>query len=130
MSFKGFVLISAALGVGAIGTGYLISPQYMLAFYSVTLDSINEASIIRSVYGGLFLGFAVLFLAGALKQEYSRPALLALLAFMGGFAVGRVISLLADGVPSPLVLGLFGLEVTFASAAAYLLARSVRVSEN
>ena len=121
MPLKTLVLASAALGIGLIAIGYLISPEFMFLNYGITIDSVNEGSMVRSSYGGMFSGFAILFAAGALKPELSHAAFLALLAFMGGFAGGRVISLIADGLPSLLVFGLLLLEVSYTLMAVYLL---------
>ena len=57
-------------------------------------------------------------------RQLGRPqstSTMALLAFMGGFAVGRVVSLAADGVPGALVLALLALEVAYSMAAGVLL---------
>jgi hypothetical protein len=121
MRRKELVLISTALSIGAIGLGYLISPQFMLSFYGVTVDSVTEASIIRSSYGGLFFGFSLLLLFWSLNQNTHKHALLALLAFMGGFASGRIVSLSVDGMPGPLVFVLILIEVTYAVFACYFL---------
>jgi hypothetical protein len=123
MNLKVMVLASAAFGIGAIAVGYLVAPQFMLSNYGISIDSINEASMIRSSYGGMFFAFAVLFTIGALKAEFSHAALLALLVFMAGFAGGRIISLMADGIPSLLVLGLLLLEVSYTLVTTYILVR-------
>ena len=122
MTLKNLILLSAALGVGVIGVGYLVSPQFMLALYGVSIESVNEANIFRSAYGGLFVAFALLFAYGAFRPAYSQAALLALAAYMGGFALGRIVSIAVDGVPSPLILGWLSIEVFYSSVAVYLLA--------
>lgn len=116
------VLRSAAVGVGAIGLAYLAVPSRVLAVYGVTLRSVTELAIIRSAYGGLFVSFAVLFELGARRAELARAALAALAVFMGGFALGRIVSLAVDGVPHPLLVAILVVEVAYAGAAARLLA--------
>jgi hypothetical protein len=120
------VLATAAVGVGLIGVTYLVSPQVMYTLYGLTVEGVNEFSLLRSAVGGLFSCFTVLFALGAMRAGYERPALLALLAFMGGFAIGRAVSLVVDGVPSPIVLFLFAVEALYAAAAGWLLSRPHR----
>ena len=43
--------------------------------------------------------------------------------FMGGLALGRVLSLVTDGMPSLILLFYLGAELVFASAALLLLMR-------
>lgn len=121
MKLKGVVLLSASIGIGLIGLGYLISPQFMYGLYGIELETVNEANMVRSAYGGLFLGFAALFFLGVRRDQLATPSLIALLTFMGGFAIGRVISIIVDGMPSPLVLSLLVFEIIYSALAAYLL---------
>ena len=67
----------------------------------------NEAHLVRAAYGGAFISFGVLFALGAAKPLLSRTALVALLTFMSGFAFGRVVRMLVDGMPSPLFQAVF-----------------------
>lgn len=124
LKLRALVLLSASLGIGTVGLGYLFMPQSMYGLYGIELESVNEANMVRSAYGGLFLGFALLFLAGARRERFGTPALVALLTFMAGFALGRVVSIFADGVPSPLVFSLIAFEIVYAALAAYLLSRT------
>ena len=121
MKLKAIALLSASLGIGVIGLGYLFSPQMMYGLYGIGLETVNEANMVRSAYGGLFLGFAVLFFLGARRDQLATPALVALLTFMSGFALGRIVSVLVDGVPAPLILLLIVFEITYAALAGYLL---------
>lgn len=60
----------------------------------------------RSNYGGVNLGIGLLCLMGTFRESLSRPALYCLLAFTGGYALGRIIGLpLADGMPANRFLG-------------------------
>ena len=120
---KSLVLRSAAVAVGVIGLGYLTMPGRVLAFYGVALQSTTEANIIRSAYGGLFVASALLFEIGARRADRSQTALIALAVFMGGFALGRIVSLVVDGVPHPLLVAILVVELGYACAAAFLVLR-------
>lgn len=123
MNMKAWALGSASAGTALIGLTYLISPQAILDVYGVSLQSVNAANLLRGAYGGLFVTFAALFCAGAVKAEFARPALLSLLAFMGGLAIGRIVSLMTDGIPHPVLIAMFIVEVFYACVAVRLLTR-------
>ena len=68
---------------------------------------------------GLYLGTVVLWVIGIFKSFYWRIATISNVFFMIGLALGRIISLLVDGVPSiffsvglalELTLGLWGIR--------------------
>ena len=60
-------------------------------------------------------------LVGASRRTHRRPALWLVLAFMGGLAVGRAVSLLVDGPPGPFVLRLWIPEALAGGVAGALL---------
>jgi hypothetical protein len=120
------ILGSAALGIAAIGAIYLFTPQTLLSIYGIDLRSASEANLYRSAYGGLFLAFALLFGLGAIGARHSRTALLALLTFMGGLAVGRLVSVVADGWPHPLLTAVLVVELAYAGAAGVVLKATSR----
>ena len=127
MNLTAFLLRSASLGVTIIGLGYLIDPATVLEIYGVSLQSTTEAHIVRSAYGGLFISFAILFWLGAARAQYTRPALIALLTFMAGFALGRAVSFVTDGMPHPLFIAIFAVEILYSMAAIYLMKREANV---
>lgn len=121
MKLRNAALLSASLGIGTIGLGYILSPQFMFGLYGIELESADAANMVRSAYGGLFLGFAVLFFLGARRDHLAKPALIGLLTFMAGFACGRIVSVFVDGIPSPLILSLIAFEIVYSALAAHLL---------
>jgi len=122
------LLGSASLGVAAIGVIFLFTPQTLLSVYGIDLRSASETNLYRSGYGGLFLAFAILFALGALGTHRSRTAQLALLTFMGGLAVGRLVSVVADGWPHPLITAVLVVELIYAGAAGVVLKATSRSS--
>lgn len=76
--------------------------------FDVTISSIDEANIFKAIMG-LYLGFAALWIIGIFKKQFWTIATLSNVVFMLGLAVGRIISILIDGLPSVIfVLGTFG----------------------
>lgn len=113
MNFHRIILVSAALGIGTIGIGYVLSPASMYGLYDIGIESVNEGNMVRGAYGGLFVTSAVLFLLGAMQEQLKMPAFIYLLTFMLGFASGRTISIIVDGIPGGLILLLLGLEFVY-----------------
>ena len=57
----------------------------------------------------LYLGFAILWILGIRKQEYTKTALISNCIFMFGLAMGRIVSIVIDGPPGYIYLfGTFG----------------------
>lgn len=118
-----FTLYGAGLMMLVVGALHLADPQMMMREPGIALSSTNHFHVVRAAYGGAYLGIAALFLAGALQRIDTRSALAAVVLIFGGFALGRIVSIAADGVPVPLYLGVLGAELFFASTALLALRR-------
>lgn len=108
-----FTLFGAGLMMLVVGALHLINPQMMMMEPGIELSTVNHLHVIRAAYGGSYLGIAALFLAGALGRIDPRAALSAVVLIFGGFALGRVVSIMADGMPVALYLGVLSAEVFF-----------------
>ena len=53
---------------------------------------------------GLYLGLGLFWLFAASSSKHRNTAVLTTLIFSGGLVSGRLISLLADGLPSPILV--------------------------
>jgi hypothetical protein len=118
-------LWGAGLMMLVVGALHLFNPQMMMDTPQIQLSTVNHLHVVRAAYGGAYLGIAVFFLMGALGRIPTRAALLSVLVLFGGFALGRLVSLLVDGMPVGLYLGVLSTEVFFAVCAALAL-RSLR----
>lgn len=112
-----FTLYGAGLMMLVVGALHLLNPQMMMSEPGIVLSSVNHFHVVCAAYGGAYLGIAALFLAGALRRLDTRAALAAVALIFGGFALGRIVSIAADGVPVPLYLGVLGAEAFFAVCA-------------
>jgi len=121
MSLNKIVLGSAGLGIAVIGLIYLLAPHLLLDIYGVDIQSPSEANIFRSGSGSLFVAMAILFFLGASNPRYTRTSLIKLFTFMSGLAVGRLVSIAADGWPHAVLIAVLVIEASYAGAAAYLL---------
>ncbi len=104
MNIKRAYLIFASVGVGIIALLYGVSPQWFAkSFLGVADLDRNMAHILRAIMG-LYMSFAIFWLFAALGNTHRNTAVLTTLIFAAGLVSGRLISLLADGVPSRILV--------------------------
>ncbi len=114
MSKESVFLLVAAAGLTPIALAYGLLPATTVPMlYGVEIDSVNIVHIFRAVMG-LYLAMVIFWVMGATREPLRLAALYSVVVFMGGLAMGRLLSLLVDGIPvAPLVIYLV-LEVGFA----------------
>ena len=113
MTKTSWFLVLAAVGLTPIALAYGLMPGTTLPLlYGIEVESPSLAHVFRAVMG-LYLAMVVLWLMGALNRRFETAALYSLIVFMLGLAAGRLISLLVDGVPSPLLIVYLLLEIGF-----------------
>ena len=127
MTKESIFLLVAAVGLTPIALAYGLAPAITVPMlYGVEIDSINVTHIFRAVMG-LYLAMVIFWILGAIREPLRFAALCSMVVFMGGLAMGRILSLLVDGIPvAPLVIYLV-LEVGFALLG-YKLAKSLPAS--
>jgi hypothetical protein len=98
--FKNLHLCLTSFTVIGVGLTYGISPNQILPFFfDFKVESIDLNNVFRAIMG-LYLGLSFYWLFGIFKTEYWKNATLISVIFMGGLALGRIISIVVDGVPS------------------------------
>ena len=95
----------------------LHSPEDLLGAVGIALQHPDGFSEARATYGGMHLALGTFLVAGAFDPTLRRTALVVAIAFFGGLAGGRAVSLVVDGTPGPFVLRLFFVEAVGALAA-------------
>ena len=87
--------------------------------FDVQVNSVDEHSIFKAIMG-LYLAFAVFWINGIFNIEYWTCATISNIIFMLGMGLGRIVSILFDGITSSifmfgtigeLVLGFYGIYV-------------------
>ena len=105
LKIKQAYLVLSSITVAVIALMYGLSPQWFArSFLGVGDLDINLAHILRAVMG-LYVGFCLFWLFSALSNRHRNTAVLTTLIFAAGLVSGRIISLVADGLPSPLLVG-------------------------
>lgn len=113
MKIQSIFLLLAAAGLTPIALSYGFSPVDSLSFlFGIDASSVNVSHIFRAVMG-LYLALAMFWVMGAMSAKYRLPALYSLVIFMWGLAMGRLLSLLVDGMPHWLLVVYLFLEFGF-----------------
>ncbi len=113
MDQRKLFLIVAAVGLTPIALSYGVSPASSLQYlFGISVESTELTHIFRAIMG-LYLALVGFWIAGALFEQLTVPALWSLVVFMFGLAAGRVLSLALDGFPNWLLLVYLGLELAF-----------------
>lgn len=104
-------------GVTAVGIGgfILAAPHAFYASYAITLG--NDASLLselRAPAAGL-AALGILMLVGIVRHAWAQLSIAAALTVFFAFPAGRLIGLVADGVPSGGILGALALELMIAA---------------
>lgn len=113
-----------AISIGLIGLLYLYDPNVLLARYGLETGSAGMDNMIRSTYGGVFVGAAAIFLLGILSRKHRHGALGFATIFMAGSALGRLASIAAVGAPPASIMPLLYYECAAAFFGLILYLRS------
>ncbi len=109
-----------ALGVAgitalAVGALILAAPHTFYASYGIVLGTDPSLlSELRAPGAGL-AAFGAVMLAGIVRPALRQAAVVAALTVFLAFPAGRVLGLLADGIPSGGILGALALELAIAA---------------
>ncbi len=109
-----FYLLLSAVGLFPVALSYGIVPDKALPkIMEVTVEGRDLTHVFRAIMG-LYLGMIVLWILGAMRPGLARAAVISEIVFMAGLAVGRIISIVVDGVPSIALIGYTGVEIVIA----------------
>lgn len=119
------IVATVFLGLGTIN---LFFPVAGMAAFEVQISSVSALNEIRANYGGMHFTLGLLFLSGALVRALRVSTLLVVALFTAGLVLGRLVSLVLDGIPNLFVLGLFALEAVGCAVATVLYTRASRAT--
>ena len=120
MQIKKYFLILSSFTIFAVGSLYGVSPDWFSrTFLGIVHLDRNFAHILRAMMC-LYFGFAFFWLFAAFSDKYRNAALLTVVLFPAGLMIGRILSLVADGQPSPLLLAYLIAELIQAPVAYWI----------
>ncbi len=123
MALARIILIVTAVLFAVIGIGFLWAPTSWARAVDVVVTTPMGRTDVRATYGGFVLAFGVFLAVAAALPELARPGLLACGLALAGFAVGRALGLVAEGMLSGLMTTFLIVEVVGAVLSFYAYAR-------
>ncbi len=124
MNVRQVFLFIIAIGLLPIALSYGLIPQKSMSYlYDISISDINSVHIFRAVMC-LYLALALFWIIGAFKVQVRQAALYSLIVFMFGLAVGRILSLIIDGMPHWLLGVYLVMEIIFGTLGMLLLNKS------
>ena len=121
-----YYLLLAVFLIVPIALNYGIDPQTVLP---KSLDVTVEGTDLTHIFRGLmclYLGAALFWAIAAFTPSWQRTAVIWVVFFALSIAAGRVISLIVDGQPSPLLLIYLGLEIAAGALGIFILGAADR----
>jgi Domain of unknown function (DUF4345) len=102
-------------GVALVSLWYALAPHTALgSLVTLSFDNIDQVHMLRGVMG-LYLGMVAFWFVSASRPEYARAAVLSAVFFMSGLALGRIFSMVVDGLPSAFLVGATFVEIAAAA---------------
>ena len=122
------LLVAANLVPIALSYG-LLPGEVLPRIASVQVEGTDQIAIYRAIMG-LYLGTAAFLGISAFKADWRRVATIWAIFFLFSLAAGRILSLVLDGLPSPLFLFYLAAELLIGAVGLILLTRDARKSGN
>lgn len=120
MKIKKYFLLFASCAVSIIALLYGVSPHWFAkTFLNVPVMPLDFAHILRAVTC-LYLALGLFWLFSAFSDKYRNAAVLTTVIFAGGLVIGRIISLFADGQPSPILIVYIAMELVLVPIALWV----------
>ena len=111
MKSDSIFLLVVAIGVFFVSLGYGLFPYTsMQSLYEIEVGNINAANIYRGIMG-LYIALSIFWIVGAFKDSLRLAALWSLTVFMTGVGLGRVLSIIIDGMPDMIFINYLIVEI-------------------
>ncbi len=94
---KTVLIIGIIVGL-FVASRALLSPEAMMNSLDISLNSMSAINEIRGQYGGFFLAFTIVLSLSLIGRLSVRLGLIVFLMTVGGVLIGRLFSLMLDGL--------------------------------
>ena len=124
MQLKKVLLGFSFVTISVIALLYGISPQWFFDTFLVTSQepSIDQSHILRAVMM-LYIALGLFWLYCAFSDRYRDAGIIVLAVFCGGLVAGRVLSVIFDGIPSPILILYIFMELSLVPVCIWLMRR-------
>jgi hypothetical protein len=119
---RAFLLATGVLFL-AFGIAYLVAPVPTASLAALELSTPLAVIEVRGFYGGQLIGLGGLILLGGRRPRFVVPALLVVVASLGGTAAGRIVGVLSTGSLPPIIIAALVVEIGGAVVAGVLMNR-------
>lgn len=103
MRLKQWFLVLSALTIAGVGALYGVNPRWFAATFLGVADLDRDVAHLPRAVMCLYVAFGMFWLFAAFNAGYRNAAVLTVMLFPAGLVVGRVLSVVVDGPPSPLL---------------------------
>ena len=124
MQLKKVLLVLSFVTVCVIALLYGISPQWFFDTFLVTSQkpSIDQSHILRAVMM-LYVALGFFWLYCAFSDRYRDAGIIVIAVFCGGLVAGRILSVIVDGIPSPILILYIFMELSLVPVCIWLMRR-------
>ena len=120
---KKLFLLVAGVFLIPVALSYGIDPAATLPMImNVTVEGTDEIHIFRALMG-LYLGMVAFCIIAAFTPAWQHVAVIWAVFFAYSLAIGRILSLIVDGIPSPMLLFYLAVELVVGTWGLILLTR-------
>jgi hypothetical protein len=122
---KPFLLVAGVFLI-PVALSYGVDPAATLPpFMNVTVEGTDETHIFRALMG-LYLGMVAFCIIAAFTPAWQHVAVIWAVFFAYSLAIGRIISLIVDGMPSGMLLFYLAVELAVGTLGLFVLSRERR----
>ena len=126
---KLFLLVAAGVLI-PVALSYGVDPAVILPkFMNITVEGTDQTHIFRALMC-LYLGMSTFCIIAAFTPEWRHVAVIWAVFFAYSLAIGRILSLIVDGMPSRILLLYLAVEVALGTWGLFVLARERRKAES
>ncbi len=128
MNMRQIFLLFCGIAIMPVGMSYGIVPAQSLdLLFGFTVANVNEIHIFRAVMG-IYLALGVFWLLAAFNGFYRQAGLYSILIFVVGLVAGRLLSVVLDGMPGPVLTSYILVELVGVVVACILINKQESVS--
>ena len=124
MQLKKVLLVFSFVTICVIALLYGISPQWFFDTFLMNSQEpgIDQSHILRAVMM-LYIALGFFWLYCAFSDRYRDAGIIVLAVFCGGLVAGRVLSVIVDGIPSPILILYIFMELSLVPVCIWLMRR-------
>ena len=122
-------LLVAGVFLFPVALSYGVDPAVTIPkFMNFTVEGTDQTHIFRALMG-LYLGMVTFCIIAAFTPEWRRVAVIWAVFFALSLAIGRIISIIVDGMPSGILVFYLAVELAVGTCGLFVLARERRKAE-